>query len=81
MTDCDSMWSAIVDNLKEQIAACGEGICHSRIMQQVLQERIVGEATEEKYAAALVALADATKTKWTVRPTADGLIFVFFSES
>lgn len=80
MRDFATMWDGVVDSVKAQIAASGEGVCHSGIMQQVLQERIVGPESEEKYAVALEVFAKETKSKVRIEKTAGGAVFYFLPD-
>jgi hypothetical protein len=73
----DSLWSAVVENLKNQIALSGEAICHCGVMQQVLRERIIGEVTEVKYAAALATFATEMKANARLEKTENGVVFIF----
>jgi hypothetical protein len=77
MTDTDSLWSGVSDNLRNQIAVSGEAICHSQIIGQVLSERIVGEPSEAKYAAALEIFTRELEATWEARPSENGPVLVF----
>ena len=52
-------------------------MCHNRIMQQVLSERIVGGESEEKYRAALILFMTELRVDCRFRETEHGVVFVF----
>jgi hypothetical protein len=72
-----SSWSALAKDLKDQIIISGQAVCHITVMARVLRERIIGEATIEKYAAALAVFMKETKTKARLESTEQGKFFVF----
>ena len=73
----ESLWRVVVQDVKQRIAISGEAKCHITLMGQALRQRITGEATTEKYAAALRVFMTETKTKVRLESTEGGKVFIF----
>jgi hypothetical protein len=75
--DFETLWDGLSDNLRNQITVDGEAICHSNIIAQALTERIEGEVSEAKYAAALEVFAAGLGATWEARPSEHGPVLAF----
>lgn len=73
----ESLWRVVVQDVKQGIAISGEAKCHITLMGHALRQRITGEATIEKYAAALRVFMTETKTRVRLESTEDGKVFIF----